>query len=242
MKTLFYKIDAWFKKYFFNPKWRCIACGKEIFEGEFCEQCKEELPFNDKVICEHCGRKIIAPQNYCSTCKGVLVSLDKCRSVFNYAPPISSLIKKMKYDNARYLAEIFSSYLAVVYFKNYMNVDCVTFVPMTKKSEKRRGYNQSKLLAEFTAKRINLPVLECLVKVKETNRQAKLTRKERLINLTDAFKVVDKKNVKEKSVLIIDDVSTTGATAEAIANKLKKVGAKCVMLLSLASVSPSDKY
>lgn len=242
MKGFFAKIGKSLREYFYNPKWRCLACGKEIFEGDFCKECKENLPFNDKVICDHCGRKVIAPENFCSTCKGVLVSVDKCRSVFNYQKPISSLIKKMKYGNGRYIAEIFSFYLAITYFKNYFNADFVTYVPMTKRAEKKRGFNQSKLLAENTAKRISLPVVHCIEKIKETTRQAKLGRKDRLKNLHDAFKIVDKKAVKDRAVLIIDDVSTTGATVEAVAEKLKHAGAKKVYLLSVASVPPREKY
>ncbi len=242
MKGLFSKIGKCLKKYFYNPTWRCIACGREIFEGDFCEECNKNLPYNDKIVCEHCGRKVIAPENHCSTCKGKLVSIDKGRSVFNYQPPISALIKKMKYGNSRYLVEIFSSYLAIAYFKNYFNADLVAYVPMTEKAEKKRGYNQSKLLAEFTAKRINLPINHCLEKKKETTRQAKLKREDRLKNLQDVFKVVDRKAVAGKCIVIVDDVTTTGATGEAVAEKLKRVGAKEVYLLTVASVSPIDKY
>ena len=98
MKNFFVKLGKVIKKYFYNPKWRCLACGKEIFEGEFCRDCINTLPYNDGVICNHCGRALVATENYCSTCKAILVSLDKCRSAFVYKPPISNLIKKMKYD------------------------------------------------------------------------------------------------------------------------------------------------
>lgn len=242
MKNFFIKLYKAVKKYFYNPKWRCLACGKEIFEGNFCADCQKELPFNDGIICEHCGRKVIGAESYCSTCKGILVSLDKCRSAFNYAPPISTLIKKMKYDNGRFIAEAFSEYLAPLYFKNYFNADFITFIPMTDKAKKKRGYNQGELLAEETSKRVGLPVVVCLKKVKDTDRQAKLGRKERFENLTDAYRVISRKAVKDKKILIIDDVTTTGATAQVAAEKLKRAGAKNVYLLSVASVPPIDKY
>lgn len=242
MKKFFNKLSKILKKYFYNPKWRCIACGKEVFEGNFCEDCKKELPFNDGIICEHCGRKVKASEQYCSTCKGILVSIDKCRSAFNYAPPISTLIKRMKYDNCKYIAQILSEYLAPLYFKHYFNADILTYIPMTDKARKKRGYNQGQLLAQATSQRVGVPVVECLIKVKNTDRQAKLNRAERLKNLSGAFKVRDKKEIKDKTVLIIDDVTTTGATAQAAAEKLKKAGAKMVYLLSVASVPPIDNY
>ncbi|MBE5737242.1 MAG: ComF family protein [Clostridiales bacterium] len=242
-KEFFKKISKKFTDYFFNPNWRCLNCGREVFEGqEFCEECLKTLPYNDGAICDHCGRKLVVFSNYCSTCKGKLVDLDKCRSVFNYAPPINKLIKHAKYDNAKYLLDYFAKQLSNLYFQSYFNADYLTFVPMTKKAEKRRGYNQSKLLAEKLCERINVQVLDCLVKTKETKRQATLTANERRKNLTDAFKVVDKKSIKGKSVLIVDDVTTTGATAQILAQKLKGVGATNVYLITVASVPPFDKY
>ena len=230
-------------KWFFYPKWRCVVCGKEIFDGAYvCQDCYNQLPFITGAKCGHCGRKVIAFENYCSTCKNVLVSLDLCRSVFSYEKPISGLIKKAKYDNGKYLIEYFAELLAPIYLQNYISADLLTFVPMTDKAKKKRGYNQSELLAEAVAKRINLPVVNCLKKVKETNRQATLGRKDRLKNLEEAFRVFDKKAVKDKSVVIVDDVTTTGATAEVIAKRLKKAGAKQVFLITVASTPPIDKY
>jgi predicted amidophosphoribosyltransferase len=81
-----------------------------------------------------------------------------------------------------------------------------------------------------------------LVKKIQTKRQATLTREQRIKNLKDAFKVANKNLVKDKTLVIIDDVSTTGATAQAIAEKLKNAGAKNVYLISVASTPPIDKY
>lgn len=225
-----------------NPKWKCLSCNKEIFEGHFCKSCEDKLPFNDKTVCNHCGRKVKAQEEYCSTCKGVLVDVDTGRSAFTYEEPISTLIKKLKYYNGRYIADILGEYLSAVYFKNYFTADVIVYVPMTKRAEKKRGYNQSKLLAEALAKRVNLPITDCLIKDKETERQATLDKNKRLKNLQDAFKVADKSNIKGKSVVIVDDVTTTGATAQAVAYKLKKAGAIKVYLITVASVSSKDGY
>ena len=243
IKEILDKISKKLTAYFFNPNWRCLNCGREVFEGqEFCEECLKTLPYNDGAICDHCGRKLVVFSNYCSTCKGKLVDLDKCRSAFNYLPPISKLIKHAKYDNARYILDYFAKQLSSVYFQNYFNADYLTFVPMTEKAEKRRGYNQSKLLAQKLSERVGVQVVECLVKTKETQRQAKLTANERRKNLVDAFKVINKKAVKDKSVLIVDDVTTTGSTAQILAQKLKSAGVKKVYLITVASVPPFDKY
>ena len=199
---IFQSIKTFFKKYFFNPTWRCLLCGKEVFEKErFCDECNKNLPYNDGAICEHCGRKTVAFTSYCSTCKNILVDLDKCRSVFSYEYPMSKLIKDAKYNNAQYLIDFFAEHLALLYFQNYFNADYLVYIPMTEKAQRSRGYNQSKILADKLSSIINVEVLEAVKKVKDTKRQATLSRKERLTNLESAFKVVNKKIVKDKGII-----------------------------------------
>lgn len=237
------KIKNFLSEYFFNSQWRCLSCGKEIFgEAHFCEDCLRTLPFNEGAICNHCGRKLEVSQEYCSTCKGRLTAVDKCRSVYVYKSPISTLIKNMKYYDGAYVSKAFGEDLASIYYKNYFNADCVVYVPMTEKAERKRGYNQSKLLAEEFSNKTGLPIYECLVKNKQTTRQAKLNKEQRLKNLQDVFRVVDKKAVLGKKVVVIDDVTTTGATVEALSNKLKSAGAVAVYALTVASVPSKNGY
>lgn len=236
-------LSRFFDKFLFNPKWRCLICGKEIFESEnFCDKCKSELPYNDGAICGHCGRKVLSFEPYCTTCKGKLVALDLCRSVFSYQEPISTLIKRLKYGNKRYLADYFSEELSKLYLKSYFNADYIVYVPMTDKAKRKRGFNQSELLARNLSEKVNVPILDCLKKTTETKRQATLTATERRKNLENAFRVTDKKVVKGKTLLIVDDVTTTGSTAEVIAERLKKAGANQVYLLTVASTPPKEKY
>ncbi len=232
-----------FEKAFFYPKWCCVSCGKEIFNDKaFCDDCQQNLPYIKDKFCNHCGRKTIENEEYCSTCKNVVVSIDKGRSAFNYRPPISKLILKAKYHGDKYLFKVFSSELEKVYFENNFNVDYFTFVPMTNKSKRKRGYNQSEIMCRELSNKIGIPVLDCIEKRLETLNQAKLDRAGRLKNLQNAFHVINRKFVKEKAILLVDDVTTTGSTAQAIAYKLKRAGASKVYLLTVASVEPIDKF
>lgn len=241
--SFFASVKAFIRKYFFNPRWRCISCGREIFgDKPFCEKCESELPFNDKAICAHCGRAVIAPEEYCSTCKGIITDIDEGRSVFKYEPPVSALIKKAKYKNAKYLLPIFAEYLFFAYAARYSDSDLICFIPMTEKAKKKRGYNQSEIMAKELSVKSGVPVFYGIVKKHETPRQATLGREERLKNLTEAFSVTDKKAVNGKKIVIVDDVTTTGSTAQAMASKLKKYGAERVNLLTVASVAPPDGY
>ena len=228
---------------FYQPCWKCNGCGKEIFDGKFfCEDCESKLPYIARNFCGHCGRELNVSADYCSTCKNVLVSIDKARSVFRYAQPVSRLIKKAKYENGKYIIDYFAKKLTFLYLSNYFRSEVVCCVPMSKKRLKKRKYNQSEILAKKVSEKISVPFSDCIEKTKETERQARLGRKDRLKNLIDTFKVIDKKAVRGKNVLLIDDVSTTGATGEAVAQKLKKAGALRVHLLTVASVQPKDGF
>ena len=235
------KVSEFLSKILFSEKWTCNLCGREVFDGYFCQDCLSKLPFNDGEICFHCGRHVKVSENYCLTCKGKLTAIDKGRSVFRYKDEVAFLIRKLKYDNGRYLAKVFAPYLEKLYLKNYFNADFMVFVPMTDNALKERGYNQTELLANELTKLINVPIKNVIVKVKETERQATLDRGERIKNLNGAFKVVDQKTIENKTVLIIDDVTTTGSTGEVIASLLKKKGASKVFLLTVASVGEEEQ-
>ncbi len=241
--TFIQRIKNFFRTHFFNPKWRCNACNREIFTGSyFCEECESKLPFNDEYFCERCGRKLKAPASNCTSCKEKMIFVDKARSLYDYQEPISNLIMQLKYYDKRYIADIFCGDLANLYLKSYFNADFLCYVPMTEKARKERGFNQGELIAKALANKINLPVRQVLYKVKETSRQAKLSRAERLKNLKGSFKATSKSEIEGKTIVIVDDVLTTGATSETVAEILKKKGAKAVYLLTVASVTSKEGY
>ncbi len=239
-KTSFLKkIKEFLREHFFNLKWRCVVCNKEIFSGDFfCEECKEALPLIDKYYCDKCGRKLKAPSEYCASCKGKMTFVDKARSIYDYQKPINKLIMQFKYFDKRYVADVFGDELANLYRKSYFNADFLCYIPMTERAEKKRGYNQGELLAKVLSEKINVPINQVLEKVKDTPRQAKLSRENRLKNLKGSFK----REIEGKTIVIIDDVFTTGATSETVAEILKRKGAKAVYLLTVASVTSKEGY
>ena len=113
---------------------------------------------------------------------------------------------------------------------------------MTETAKRKRGYNQSQVLCEKVSNITKVPVFYGIEKIKQTERQAKLNREQRLKNLKDAFHVKVRKDIKDKVIVIVDDVSTTGSTGEALASKLKSAGEKSVNLITVASVPPIEKY
>lgn len=231
-KNLLVKADG----ILFNKHLTCNLCGCEIFDGkDFCKSCFKSITFNDNIVCETCGRKVNISTTRCDSCKGEW-AVDKARSAFIYTGGAEKLIKDLKYANKQYLAEIIAPYLKEVYVKNFFAPDAITFVPMSEKSELKRGFNQAYLLAKELAKLTDNRLIAPLIKHKDTPQQESLNKKARQENLLKCFKVIDAKAVKDKRILIVDDVLTTGATAHALAQKLKDKGAKSVYLLTVASV------
>lgn len=237
--TLLQKIKEFYRNYICNHKWRCAVCGKDIFDDNFvCQDCQNTLPYIDKGdFCQHCGRQTNSKQNFCLTCKGVLTETDKMRSVFVYDGVIIKLISDFKFKKAEYLQDFFVDELYKLYQKQDFNPDVITYVPMTDKAIKKRGYNQTELLAKGLSSKVGVTCDLLVSKVKDTSHQVGLKRKERFDNLQGSFKLIDRSLVKDKTILLVDDVTTTGATAEVISKKLKSGGAKRVYLITLASVA-----
>ena len=220
----------------FYDRWTCNACKKEIFNGYFCSECLKEIEYIAENKCLHCGRITPYKVAFCDSCIEKNISFDRAFSVFNYKPPVSSLIQNLKYQGDKYIANYFASEMSSLYKREKIKVDGILFVPMHQDRLEERKFNHAKVIAEELSNLIGVEILDCITKVKETERQVKLSLKERLENLSSSFKV-DKKQVEGKDLLLIDDVLTTGATAETISKLLKKKGAKSVTVLTVASVS-----
>ena len=231
------KFKKFLQEALFNLKWRCNACGDENFNGEyFCDDCKKTLPILKENKCEHCGRLTAYSMHFCDSCIEKNVNFDKARSLFSYEEPISYLIQSFKYDAKLYLADIFCDLFMETYLSNFSDTDILTYVPTTEKSINERGYNQSFILADRLSKRLNVELTSTAIKTKDTERQATLNYVERLENLKGVFKI-EKVDLKDKNILLIDDVLTTGSTADILAKLYKNKGANKVYVLTIASVS-----
>lgn len=225
-----------FLDHIFVPDCKCIVCGDEITRNSkysMCAKCIKSLP-DIKNPCEKCGGNVISG-SVCLNCKSNKPIFERTFVSFNYTPSISTLIYKFKYENAKYLAPYLSNFLINTYIASGIDVDYIIPVPLSKERLTERTYNQAELLCVNFDKHLNIPVKTNIVeRVKDTPHQTNLSRKERLTNLEKAFKVTSKKDVKGKTILIVDDVYTTGATLNEISKVLYSSGAKCVYGLTLA--------
>lgn len=219
---------------FFPLKYICDVCGAETFGTNLCNDCKKTVVFNDKTVCPVCGRKTVRPE-ICLECKAQPPVYKQGVSAFVYDGGGIILIGKFKNGNG-YLKEFFAELLAER-VKALPPFDCIVYVPATKKAVKRRGYNQTELLAKSLSKRTGISLISGAVqKTKETEAQKGLTRKQRCENLKNAFKVAKPQDIAGKNVLIVDDVLTTGATADEISKAVLAAGAKRAYFAAVASV------
>lgn len=235
IKNIFNKIaDA-----LYPESYTCDLCGAEIFDdGHLCGECKKTVYFNDGATCPICGRSTNL-NTPCLECKSYSPAYKKAGSAIIYKDGGVKLILKYKKDGA-YLKDYFARLIAPK-CGEFFGAEAICYVPMTKKSEFKRGYNQSKLLAEALSERLGLPVLDgALKKVKDTKEQKSLTKTERENNLKGCFRA-DKSLVAGKILILVDDVMTTGSTAEAAVTELKKRGAKEVYFASAASVDYKEQ-
>jgi len=216
---------------------KCVNCNRELTDDAsgFCVKCLNELPFIGFNICEKCGVKIGGESRFCERCGNNRHNFDACRSACEFRRSARHLTHRLKFGGERFVAKPMAYCMAEVFKNLDWQIDAVIFIPMTKIAEKKRGFNQARLLAEKFCAIIPLPLMTDIVKVKETSRQASLNFKERMENIKNAYEITDKAAFKGKNILIIDDVKTTGATLDETARALKKSGAVKVYGLTFAS-------
>ena len=227
------KIGKFIKESLFPLSFTCDCCGIETFNSNLCPECLKNTTFNDKFTCPICGRKT-QRNEICIECKAKPPLFECAVSSLIYEGTAVKLIHKFKNGDA-YLRDYFAD-LIVAKLDYFPQIDYIAFVPMTKKAEFKRGYNQSKLLAESISERINVPVCDVIEKIKDTTAQKTLTGKDRAKNLEGSFKAKSKNALLDKNVLLIDDILTTGATADALCLNLFRAGAMRVYLATIASV------
>ncbi|MCD7729598.1 MAG: ComF family protein [Clostridia bacterium] len=217
----------------------CDLCGRDTFDGtNLCPECLKTVTFNDKVTCPVCGRKTARPE-ICGECKEIAPKFKQGVSALVYDGGGAKLVLKFKNGN-QYLAEWFGSLLQKK-TAELPACDFITYVPITKKRKFQRGYNQGELLARNLGERLDIPVKNVLNKKRDTDEQKRLSRRDRAENLIGVFEITDKKACKDKTILLVDDVMTTGATANEICRELKIAGAKAVYFAAVASVEYKQK-
>lgn len=239
MKQKISKVKEFISNLMYPNDIKCVFCGEELNQNACnftCEECFGCLPFITNP-CSKCGSPMNDnQQGVCLKCKSRNFSFVQAKSVFEYTSQPLMLVHKLKYSKKKYLVEAMSKYLIDIYATWNLFADIITNVPMFPTKEKERGFNQSSLLAKQLSESVKVPFVELCAKIVDTPSQTDLTINKRIENVknTFSFRNEHKKLITGKTILIIDDVVTTGATTSELSRIMLEAGAKECYVLSFA--------
>jgi len=218
----------------------CALCG-EASNSMLCRACDKQLP-RTSTCCDVCALPLEASRKIendepriCGECLKHKPDFDKLIAPFVYRDEVAWLINRFKHRNHINYGDYLSKHLQTELRHHLMNnekPDLITAVPMHWTRLLYRGFNQAELLARKLARGLDLPYKSILQKNKRTAKQQSLQRKARLKNLRHVFQL--KGNIEGKFISIVDDVVTTGATAQTLASLLVDAGARRVEIWALA--------
>lgn len=223
---------------FFPP--RCPVCDEVLKKGEkICRKCKNELKWVGEPRCFQCGKPLLEEeQEYCSDCIKHRFHYTRGYALWVYEGAARRSVAAFKYKGRQEYASFYGEEFMRVYGRELkrLSFDTVVPVPVHREKKRQRGYNQAELFAKELAGYLKVPMeAEALVRVRFTRPQKGLSHKERQKNLEKAFQVAPRYRRKEKlgRVLLVDDIYTTGSTAEACTQMLLQAGAKEVYFAAL---------
>ncbi len=218
----------------------CKYCNALIEKGEkTCADCRENIPVIDGERCRFCG----AGKERCA-CKKHRMGYDGITSPFYYEGGIKQGIHKLKFNGKEHIAHTFAEEMAKSVKSDFadVNFDFICFVPFTTAQKIRRQFNQSELLAEHLSKMLGIPLKRVLIKLFETDTQHSKNIRNRRGNVFGVYDVKDGADIKDKTILLVDDIKTTGSTLDECAWILKIRGAKAVYCITAAVTGKENRY
>lgn len=203
---------------------RCAACG--VGPWPLCPGCAASVPVITPPLCERCGRPAEMSLSRCVDCPPR--TIDIARAPFLYDGPVARTIRALKFGGWRALAQPLAAAMASAMS---LEAECITWVPLSRRRRAARGYDQAEVLARELARDLRLPAVSVLRRIRDTPSQASQSGRERRRALRGAFTA---DAPVAGTVLLVDDVLTTGATASACAVALRTAGAARVALVTAA--------
>ena len=216
----------------------CRYCNKIIDKGEvLCYECANKIPVIEEEKCKYCG----VEKSRCS-CKKHRMNYDGISAPFYYDEGIRECIHLLKFSGKDFLARHLAEDMAKSVQDDFKGIDFdfICYVPFSRMNKITRRYNPSELLAKHLSKVLDLSLNPVLIKLFENENQRNLNIIERTGNVFGVYDIRDGVDVKDKTILLVDDVKTTGATLNNCASILKIRGAKRVCCVT-AAISVSKK-
>lgn len=233
----FYKLSWSSLDFLFPPI--CGGCNEK--GSRWCDDCQNQVQIFPESICRQCGRPF-RNAKLCSKCRSSPPPYTELRSWAVYKSRLRNAIHRLKYFRDMALGEILSRPLISLFNDLNWKIDMITPVPLGIARLSQRGYNQAALLAKPFALGTNINYQpKALNKIRETVSQVGLSYSERRTNVVDAFKA-NTNTVLNKNILVVDDVTSSGATMEACSKALKIAGANKVYGITLAGSLQNNDY
>ena len=216
----------------------CPVCHGILKDQEslVCPECENGINRVGSHYCLKCGKPVKAQEEYCAACRGHKRAFDRNRSVFLYDGKLRQSLVRYKYYGAREYGDFYAESVCRFIGDEIRrwDPDVLIPIPLTAAKQRMRGFNQAGYMAERIGTKLEIPVShDLLKKIHETRSQKKLNAAQRKQNLRNAFCV--KEDLHGYTVLVIDDVYTTGSTMEAAALCLKAAGAEKVYCITLCT-------
>lgn len=219
----------------------CNLCGKST-DGVICRDCASNLKSLDTGYCPACNREILGYMSGCAECANSH-PIDFIRPLAHFDSAHRQLIHLLKYFGIIDIADFFGERMGkmILSESHFRKYDLIVSVPLHKKRHRERTYNQAELLARAASETCMIQMrTDVICRIRNTESQTRLSAKERIGNVAGAFSVIRADMVQDRSVIIIDDVVTTGATTAEIATKLREAGAQNVCVVCVAHPSLED--
>lgn len=219
---------------------RCPLC--QCISDGICENCRKKMPKVTAPYCFRCGKPVEDPQDeYCADCIQYRHVFEKGRGFLLYQGSVRDSIHRIKYQNKREYLEHYAKEMSRELGRDIFswNLDVIIPVPMDSKKMRRRGYDQAAILAKCLGKELDIGWKKgVLTKIRRTRDQKELTHQQRRSNLKNAFAVseqfLDEQGLLPwKTVLLVDDVYTTGSTIDEAARILKQHGVHSVFFVTI---------
>ncbi len=225
----------------------CVVCKKSLknkgnIDDVLCLECWGGIKRNLPPFCYSCGRRLTQDKfskNICPHCVKKRLHFDRAFSPCIYEGTVKELIHQFKYNGKDYLGRTLSR-LMIDFIKEYdlpMDyLDCVVPVPLHQARLREREFNQAEILSRHIAGEFKKSVLnDTLLRHRPTATQTELDIEKRFLNVRGSFSVSRESDIRNKNILLIDDVLTTAATSSEAAYALKEAGANIVFVLTLAN-------
>ena len=208
---------------------RCPVCGEIVSPPgwQVCRDCFPKLLFVEPPVCMKCGKSVEdESEAFCRDCAAGEKSFEYGVALLNYDDVMRRAVSRIKYNNQREYIKPFAKMFWMRWGRTIaeMEADCLVPVPLHRSRYRRRGFNQAELLARELGALSGIPVrTDILFRERKTEAQKELTPDQRIRNLQKAFRA-DPEKVDVSSVILVDDIYTTGSTAEACTRALKEAG------------------